>query len=348
MTEMLNQPARRNNPTIREVALFADVSIATVSNVLHGKDTLYTALTAERVRGAVRELGYRPNSVARSLVGQRTKTLGFVVEQPHGRLTRNSYMSQLLDGYLEFSVRVGYQIKIITLTNSSCEINRQQLDDGSVDGLALFAPPQDSPLLTWASSTRIPVVVAGSVPQPCALPQVDFDDEGAAYRVATWIIGQGHRSIGRITGLLSQWSARRRERGILRAFQEAGLDLSDTWRYEGDYSSCCGETGAISLLEANPDLTAIICGNDRAALGAITALQQRGISVPDTVSIVGFDDMDTAQWINPQLTTMRQPMSEMGMKAAEILIRHIETGIRDEAANLLSGELIIRQSVRNR
>lgn len=332
-------------PTIKEVAHHAGVSIATVSNVVRGKDTLYTPQTAQKVWHVIRTLNYRPNHIAQSLARQYTNTLGVTVHWAHGRLTSNTYLSAMLDGFLEFATNVGYQVKIISLVADDPNYVCAQLEDGSVDGIVLLAPPDDSPLLAWAQNTRVTVVLAGSVPPGIQLPGVDVDDEASMVAGTRWLIERGHRRIGMITGQMTQWSARRREAGYLRAMQEAGLPARQEWRYEGDYKPTSGEQGARALMTRCPDLTAIVCGNDWTALGAIGALQQMGLRVPDDVSLLGFDDFDTAQWLQPPLTTIRQPIREIGIKAAEILVRQIASGIREENTIYFEGTIVERQSV---
>jgi DNA-binding LacI/PurR family transcriptional regulator len=332
-------------PTIKEVAHHAGVSIATVSNVVRGKDTLYTPQTAQKVWLVIRTLNYRPNHIAQSLARQYTNTLGVTVHWAHGRLTSNTYLSAMLDGFLEFATNVGYQVKIISLVADDSNYVCAQLEDGSVDGIALLAPPDDSPLLAWAQNTRIATVLAGSIPSGMKLPGVDVDDEAAMVAGTRWLIGLGHRRIGMITGLMTQWSARRREEGYLRAMRDADLPVYPEWRYEGDYKPTSGEHGAHELMTRCPDLTAIICGNDWTALGAIGALQRMGLRVPDDVSLLGFDDFDTAQWLQPPLTTIRQPIREIGIKAAEILIRQIASGTREESTTFFEGTVVQRRSV---
>lgn len=331
--------------TIKDVATEAGVSTATVSNVLQGKATLYTSDTAEKVWCAVRTLNYRPNQVARSLVRRKTHTLGVVVERPHGRLTRNSYMSVMLDGVLEIAVNAGYQIKIISLLMSDSSSALTQLEDGSVDGIALFAPLSSTPLVEWAQNTHVPVVIAGSTLPGTGLPCVDVENEEAMYKAVCWLIEIGHRRIGLIGGHPGQASACEREQGFLRALEDAGIEVCPTWRFEGDYSSPSGERGALELIKVAPRLTAIVCANDGMALGALTSLKQQGIQVPKQISLMGFDDLEPARWVQPMLTTVRQPVAEIGMKAAELLIARIETGARLEGITLLGGELVRRESV---
>jgi LacI family transcriptional regulator len=331
--------------TIKDVAFSAGVSIATVSNVVRGKDALYTPQTAQRVWHAIHVLNYRPNHSAQSLARKYTHTLGFAVHRAHGRLTTNTYLSAMLDGFLEFVTDVGYQVKLVTLGADDPAYSVSQVEDGSMDGVVLVAPPAGSPLLAWAQDTRLPNVLAGSIPPGVKLPCVDVDDEAAMIEGVNYLIQQGHRRIGLIAGPQNQWSACRRERGYLRALQEAGLPARPEQRFQGDYTAPSGEAGARALMRQDNRPTVIACSNDWMALGAIGALQPMGLRVPEDVSLLGFDDIDVARWLQPPLTTIRQPIQEIGRKAAELLIRQIESGEREPTTTLFPGNLVLRQSV---
>jgi LacI family transcriptional regulator/LacI family purine nucleotide synthesis repressor len=334
----------RRNTTIKDVANTARVSVATVSNVLNGKDGLFSSETADVVWAAVKCLDYRPNQVARSLVHQKTKTLGVVVDRAHGRLTRNAYINGLLDGFLEFATDAGYQIKLFSLSTESHSATLEQLEDGSVDGLALFAPPANSELLPWAARTRMPLVFAGSAPPATQFASVDIDDVEAARMAVNWLIAQGHTRIGWICGPLIQWSSGRREEGYRKAMQEAGLAIRPEWRYVWDSCTVSGAAAAAALFQTSPDLTALLCWNDSYALEIMQELQRQGIRIPEDVSVIGFDDIEAAHWVQPALTTVQQPISKIGHKAAEVLIRQIKTGNAETDLTVFRGELIVRAS----
>ncbi len=335
----------RRSPTIKDVASTAGVSIATVSNVIRGKSDLFSDPTAERVRHAIRELNYSPNHTARSLVIQSTKTLGVVVPKSHGRLTSNTYLSSMLDGFLSHSVSAGYQVKIISLVSDDKRTAIALVEDGSTDGVALLAPPDESPLLSWIHKTRIPTVVAGSIPPDLELPSVDVDDISACSEAVSWLISMGHRKIGMITGDLAQWSSRRREIGFRKGLETAGIAYRPEYVFQGDYNPPSGDAGAHYFMELKDRPTAIFCANDWMALGAMRKFQQSGIRVPADVSIIGFDDIQVAQWTVPGLTTMQQPIQEIGNKVAEMLIEQIQTGALSQSSLLLPAALLIRQSV---
>lgn len=333
--------------TIRDVAREAGVSIATVSHVMQGKASLHTQETIERVRLAAEALSYSPNRVAQSLSRRRTKTLGLVVEnRTTGRFTTNPFCIAVLDGFLEHTSEADYQVKIVSLRQDEPEYVANCIDDGSMDAVALLGPTVDGPLVAWARTARIPNVLIGSLPDDIPLSRVDVDDESTVYEVVRWLIDQGHRRIGIITGPSSQWSAIRRERAYLRALQDSGLERDPALRYVGNYEASSGHAGATHLLQADPRPTAIVCGNDSVAIGAIETLHKVHVRVPEDVSVVGFDDHEMARWSRPPLTTIRQPLHEMGMKAAEMLIDAVEHGGRTAPSVVLfPGSLVKRRSV---
>lgn len=336
---------RKKAPTIWEVAEAAGVSISTVSNVLYGKKGYYSAETAQRVWDAVKRLGYRPNYHARSLARRRTFTLGVVVEQLLGNVSHNAYFGIVLDGILQGASDNSYQVKIVRVPPGAHERAIGHIEDGSVDGVILVALWADSPLVRYMEQSSIPAVMAGSIPPDTKLPCVDIDDLSATYQAVRWLIELGHRRIGIITGDWRQWSARRREQGYLMALREAGIAPLPSWRYEGNYCIEAGEAGALRLMQQEPRPTAIVCGNDRMAIGALHVLSEQGFRVPQDVSILGFDDMVEAAFTVPPLTTIRQPMFEIGLRATELLLQQVEQGNRPRHSLLLPTELVVRATV---
>ncbi|MCS7309822.1 MAG: LacI family transcriptional regulator, partial [Armatimonadetes bacterium] len=299
---------RKRNPTIKEVAKEAGVSISTVSNVLTNKRKAYSEETARRVWEAVHRLGYRRNLIARSLVHRRTFTIGVVVEYLSGSVFRNTYFGVVLDGVLEAATEREYHVKIIRVRPNAYEKAVDHIEDGSMDGVVLASLAADNPIARYMAQSRVPAVMAGSVLPDMEIPYVDVDDLTAMYRAVKWLIELGHRRIGIITGDLRKWSARRREQGYLMALREAGIEPHPSWRYEGDYRLESGEAGMRFLLQADPAPTAVVCGNDRTALGVLRVLREKGIRVPEQVSVLGFDDDESAALSVPPLTTVRQPM----------------------------------------
>jgi len=313
--------------------------------VLQNKNHLYSPETAQRVWQAVRELGYRPSSVARSLIRQRTDTIGVILEERQ-EVVLDPYVMSVLEGILEYTVPRNYPIKIVSmLYQQSPDSFLAHVDDGSVDGVVLVAPRTHSAALQWAQQANIPAVVVGSTLPNTPLSCVDVDDTSAIYQAVCWLIEMGHRRIGHIAGPQTQWSAKRRLQAYRQAMQDAGIEVKPGWVVEGHYTPPSGKEAMEQLLNVAPELTAVVCGNDWMAMGAMEAIYQKGLRVPEDISLVGFDDIDTAQWVTPPLTTMRQPTRQIGAKAAELLINQVETGKRVRETVLFCAEMVVRQSV---
>jgi DNA-binding LacI/PurR family transcriptional regulator len=335
----------KQRATIKDVADLAGVSFTTVTNVLHNRGQRYSVETREKVKRAIEQLGYRPNQIARSLVRRRSNTLGIVVEHYGGVLMGNPYHAMLLDGVLFEATRNGYQIKIIALPEPDIDSVRRQAEDGSVDGVILAAPRYQSVLLDWTENCPLPCVVAGSIPASPSIACVDVDDEGAVYRAVSWLIDLGHRRIGFIAGPVDYWSAHQREQGYLGALRDKGVHAENAWINRGDYSTQSGMAAMRELLCVRPALTAVFCCNDWMALGALETLWREGVRVPQDLSLIGFDDVEPASVARPPLTTIRQPVREIGSKAAEILLRRLRGESRSAERVIFPGELILRESV---
>lgn len=332
-------------PTIKDVAERAGVSVTTVTNVLYGRGGRFSEETRVRVLQAVEELGYRPNQVARSLVRRRSHTIGVVVEHFRGALLGNPYYSTLLDGILAEAVQSGYQLKIIALERPDPHHARLSTEDGSIDGAILAAPLAQSPLLQWAERSHTPCVVAGCSPPDLRASCVDVDDEGAVYAAVRWLVELGHRRIAFIAGPSNYWSAQQRERGYLRALHEAGITPTSHWVRRGNYSTLSGRLAMERLLQVRPAFSAVVCCNDWMALGALEVLRRRGVMVPEDLSVLGFDDVEAAAIASPPLTTIRQPVREIGIAAARLLIQQIESGQLSTERVIFPGELVQRDSV---
>lgn len=338
--------ARRvKRPTLKQLAEAAGVSIGTASNILNNKADLHSPETVERVLTAARRLGYRPNRVARSLAARRTHTVGIVMEPQHAVFTRNHYATAVLDGVVEALAPRNYHLKIITLNDLDPRTLWTQLDDGTVDGLLLIVPLIDSPLLEYHQHTHLPCVVVGStLPESLGFYCVDSANEPMMRLLVNWLLELGHRRIGFIKGPDNQWSAHQRLKAYLETMAEWGVEVQPDWITPSNYEYSSGFEAATQLLQVRPRLTAIIGSNDLLALGALDACAQHGVRVPRDMSVVGFDDMPMAALAKPPLTTIRNPIHDIGYAAADALLQQIETGTTLQGNCLMEGELIVRES----
>jgi LacI family transcriptional regulator len=332
--------------TLNDVAVAAGVSKATVSNILRGRGGVYATETIHRVQKIAEDLRYVPNVMARNLAAQRTHILEVIWTAPTD-LRRQFYFLEVLAGIMEATGSRGYQITLSHRKHYSFGQTIAQLESGLVEGAILIAPPPNDDVLRWIQETRYPAVLVGeySGAADTEIVSIDVDNEGAVYTATRYLIEQGHRHIGFINGDRNRFTPRWREAGYQRALREAGIGPRPEWTREEDFSEAVGRRFALELHDAHPELTAIVCATDTIALGAIQALQERGVRVPDDISLVGFDDVDAASRTTPALTTVHQPLFEIGKAAVDALLCILENG-ETPPSRLLPGRLIVRDSVR--
>jgi LacI family transcriptional regulator len=337
--------AAKKNVTIVQAAKLAGVSIATVSNVIGGKTERFSPATARKVMRAIERLKFRPNHNARSLVKQQSQTLGFVTHQEHGVLTKNAYRVSVLEGFLQVAVEEGYHLKLITLESGMAP--ERQLEDNSTDGVALILPNNEE-VLRWSKKTPVPNLLVGSILSDPKLSCVGVDDFTPVYDAVSWLVGCGHERIAFISGDLRQSSACQRRDAYRKAMHDAGLVAKPEWYHEGDYHSSGGRSGAQKFFRLKNPVTAIVCSNDDTAIGVYDEAQASGIKIPEDISVIGFDDHEYAGQMRPPLTTIRQPMTEIGAIAARALIALIKGNEKRGLRHCVPGILVQRNSVSTR
>jgi len=334
-------------PTLREVARRAGCSVTTTSNILQGRHRGYRPETVERVLSVAHALGYRPNRAAQSLAKNRSYTIALVFERYHPILTRNSYAQHVVDGILERLFATDYDLKMVMFNPSAPEQLWGRVQEGAVDGALLLVPAIDSPLLEWRRGSSVPAVsINSTVPALYQLSSIDIDNESAMQALTEWVLEQGHRDIGFIKGHPLHWSAHQRERAFRRVLAQHGIVPREEWIFEGTYSIEGGRLAALQLLEQAALPTAVLCANDLTAVGFAQVCLERGVRIPDDLSLAGFDDDALALSIMPTLTTVAHNMQAVGRQAVEMLLELIEHPQTPFQQRLLPGRLIIRSSVR--
>ncbi|MGH2473040.1 MAG: LacI family DNA-binding transcriptional regulator [Candidatus Limnocylindria bacterium] len=332
--------------TIRDVARRARVSHQTVSRVINGHDNV-TAETRERVLGAIRELEYVPSAVARSLSSQRTHTLGMVTTD-----VSDHFFAEAVAGAEAEARQRGYFLIIGSIEEGSEDDERTYLRlmlERRVEGLIVAVPrlrlAKDD--LLADAVLRIPTVLVASDIELAGADHVDIDNRRGGLEATAYLVAQKHRLIATITGPLDWPSARARLDGYRDALRDAGIS-PDRSLVEPcvDWGLDSGRRAAERLLESAPKLTAIFAQSDLLALGAIAALRARGMRVPEDVSVVGFDDIPVSSVFDPPLTTVRQPMREVGQLAARLIgDRAASTRKMKGTRHTLRAPLVIRGSV---
>lgn len=326
--------------TIIDVGRHAGVSSKTVSRVFNAEPHVTEALR-ERVYAAAKELNYHPNMMARALVRQRSHLIGLVYENPSP-----SYVTELQMGVLQRLRDERYQLVVLPVTSISERAGEVVglLRSAALDGVVLAPPASDHPgILADLAAAGIRCARIAPTRLLDAAPGNTVDDVTAAREIADYLIELGHREIAIIKGDPTHASSEARLLGYSQAFFGAGLPMRLDRIEPGDYTRESGHAAAVRLLTAPSRPTAILAQNDEMAVGALIAARERGIAVPEQLSIVGFDDSDIARIALPALTTVRQPVFEMAVEAADMVIAQLD-GAPFAMLSAHRHELVIRQS----
>jgi LacI family transcriptional regulator len=341
MAELLQPSAQRSRLTIREIADLAGVSIATVSRVVNGHADVSTE-TREAVQRVIREHGYTANRSARALSGGRTGLVGVTVPR-----VRPSYFSSILDGAAE---ALDEQDRRIVLCPTQHEHDREvslldRLMHGTTDGALLVLPEETNEELNVLLNHGYRFVVVD--PRKAVdehIPAVSAANSAGASQAVNHLLSLGHRRIGAITGPSGWMATEDRRRGYHAALAAAGVMPDPKLEAQSDFLVSGGVEAAGHLLDAPDRPTAIFAFNDQLAIGAMQAARARGLRLPDDLSIVGFDDTVEAALVTPALTTVRQPLAEMGRMAVSLLTRLLSRE-RFEALHVeLATRLVVRKS----
>jgi len=307
--------------TIRDVAALAGVSHQTVSRVINNSERVSPG-TRTRVEKAIKELGYRPNAIARSMAKGHTHTLGCI--SPN--FTDYSFASIIESAQVE-ARRQGFFV----LTGSAPTVDEIQplLDEmlnRRVDGLLVLNPRDDERYryLLPLVKEGIPLVYLKNSPIGEAVSSVVCDDKNGGYQAVHFLVGLGHTSIATILGPENEECTLDRLEGYRQALKEAGIEPEKKMVAVGDWTAKSGEYAVQQLLETKQSFSAIFAQNDRMAVGAIRALRETGLRIPQDISIIGYDDIPLASYFDPPLTTIQQPMDEFGRHGAQLLIEAVQ------------------------
>jgi LacI family transcriptional regulator len=308
---------KKQRPTLSDVARLAGVSTATVSRTLTRPQTVIPE-TRERVEAAVQELGYVPNFGARALASNRSDTVGAVIPT-----MENAIFARGLQALEETLSENGITLLVAT-SNYDVDAEARQvrtLLGRGIDGLVLIGEARPRSTYDLLERSGIPYVLVWNPNGESPHCSVGFDNRAAAKTMTEEVIAHGHWRVAMIAGV-TQWNDRASERvcGVRDALSERGLALDSPYIVEAAYSLEAGAEAVKGLARLDPRPTAIICGNDVLAAGAILGLRDLGIAVPDAISVVGYDDIDLAEVATPALTTVHVPHRRMGKAAAALLL----------------------------
>lgn len=334
--------ANTKHTTIYDVAEQAGVSIQTVSRVLNNRPDV-SVETRQHILDIIDQMGYQPFSNARGLASKRTYTLGLVAAD-----FSDFWFSQVVTGAEKEAHEHGYYFM---LGSSSCNPEDEPkfirlLNERHVDGILFIRAScaDESEHLTRLKESGIPVVTTGNYLPESGLAMVDVDNIGGGRKATEYLLGLGHTRIAMLSGPPDWRSACDRTEGYLQALRTTGMPANPDLIIEGTWLHKSGYLGMKRLLENKTPFTAVFAQNDRIARGAISALHEAGRRVPEDVSIIGYDDIPEAEFSDPPLTTIRQPMAEIGRAATRLLVQIIEDGEATPNQILFDTELIVRSS----
>lgn len=349
MKQTSSRTGKKQHATIREVAEMAGVSQMTVSRVLNRRESVKKS-TRERVEEAIQALNYRPNLLARSLAGGKSLFIGLIFNNPS-----NNYLGELLVGALNRCREAGHHLVIEDFSASSDEKDIdalvERLSGAGLDGIIVTPPvSEDEFILGKLKAAGLRLVLIAPRETPREGVSVSIDDVEAADQITQYLIDRGHKRIAFVVGPTDHSSARRRYRGFDHAMTRNGLDVNDTLVVQGDYTYRSGMVAGDQFFGMDDPPTAVFASNDDMAAGVIAAAQRRGKRIPEDVSIVGFDDTAIASAMWPQLTTVRQPIAEMGYQAVNLLAKVIgrEEDRKTEENIVLNVSIVERDTVRQR
>ena len=335
---------RRNGSTLEGVASVAGVSRATVSRVVNGSPRVSPEVRRD-VEAAIEQLGYVPNRAARALVTRRSESFGVVITEPTGRLFSDPFFPRVLRGIsLELTAR-DLQL-ILLMPNSPADVRRtgDYLSAGHVDGAVLVSLHGDDPLPSRLLEAGIPLVVVGRPQRGISASYVDVDNRQGARSAVEHLIAGRRRVIATIAGPSDMPAGIDRLAGYRDAIAEAGLPADPHLETRGDFTQASGAEAMTRLLAARPGLDAVFAASDLMAVGALSALAAAGRRVPRDVAIVGYDDSPVATSTNPQLTSVHQPIEEMGREVARLLVEAVEGTDRVIRRVILATDLVKRAS----
>ncbi|MBX3016220.1 MAG: LacI family DNA-binding transcriptional regulator [Caldilineaceae bacterium] len=332
----------RRKITSHDVATRAGVSRTTVSYVLNKVETAnISEQTRQRVLDAADALGYVPNAAAQMLAGHRSHIIGLVFPRLHSHLSTHLFLLQILEGIMAVVEQQGMRLLIDSVESSHERAYLDLAHAKRIDGLILIDVPGGDRGLQRLAHDQFPIVTLGySHPSLCS---VDVDNAKGAQLAVEHLLAQGHTRIGCITNSPTTVAPNLRLVGYQRALQQAALPFDGDLLVDGDYHPESGFVAMQQLLALPQRPTAVFVASDVVAFGALAAIQAQGLSIPQDIAVVGFDDVPLARYATPSLTTVRMPTVEMGQRAAELLYAQI-LHQPVESQVLLTTELVVRAS----
>jgi DNA-binding LacI/PurR family transcriptional regulator len=334
----------RRSLTLESVAAEAGVSRATVSRVVNGGNRVSPG-TQRVVERAIQRLGYRPNRAARALATRRTDSVGLVIPEPTQHVFADPFFPRLVRGIND--VLAGDDLQLVLLTPAASggeERLARYLTGGHLDGVLLVSLHGQDPLPALLLDRDIPVVVGGRPPEGVPVSFVDVDNVGGARMAVRHLLDAGRRRIATLTGPLDMAPSADRLEGYRAALAASAIRADRSLEASGEFDQEVARNRTRELVEQHPDIDAIFAASDPMAAGALQALRLAGRTVPGDVAVVSFDDSSFAATSEPPLTSVRQPIEEMGREMSRLLTRMVTSRDRVARRVILATELVVRAS----
>lgn len=328
--------------TIYDVAREANVSMATVSRVVNNNPNVKPT-TRKKVLETIKRLGYRPNAVARGLASKKTTTIGAIIPD-----ISSIFFSELVRGIEDIAKMYNYNI-ILSNSDQNKENEIQLINtmfEKQVDGILFMGGNVSQEHVDQFETSNVPVVLAATHDETGNIPSVNIDYEVAAYEATKFLIDRGHKHPAFVSGQESVQSNVFKYDGYIRALEEAGVDINEDYIIRDGYSYDAGIAGINRLLDLSEKPTAVFVAADEMALGVIHGAQDKGYNVPEDIEVFGFNNTRLATMVRPTLSTVIQPMYDLGAVAMRLLTKYMDKEDVAESKVILPHRIVERNSTK--
>lgn len=331
--------------TIKDVAKIAGVDPSTVSRVIADSPRI-SQKTKEKVSKVMEELDFYPNAIARSLANRSTKTIGVMMPLSSEQVFVNPFFTEVMKGIAASAINRGYDILFTTggSDDEEYEAAKRIVNEKRIDGLILLTSRRQDKTINDLIKKKLPFVVVGKPSKLENINWVDNDNQEACYKATEHLIKQGHNNIGFIGGEFSYVFMCERFKGYKQALDANGIKFNRDFLSIGEFLEEGGYGAMKKLFELKKVPTAIVAADDLMAFGAIRAIKEKGLSIPEDIAIVGFNDTPLANYIDPPLTSVEIFVHELGYNASEILINHLEHPDDQKKHIIIQTNLKVRKS----
>ncbi|QKS70659.1 LacI family DNA-binding transcriptional regulator [Paenalkalicoccus suaedae] len=330
--------------TIKDIAKIAGVSVTTVSRALNGYSDV-SEKTRSRVEQVAKELKYSPNAVARTLVMNKSKTIGLLVSDLNRAGAKDMFTYEVMCGINDSVSDEDYDLILFSTNHDKQQVKTytQLCQERQVEGVIMQGVRMNDTYLTEIMDSQIPCVLIDVELEGDSVGYVSTDNVFGAQMAVKHLVNLGHKKIGFINGHDQALVSKKRREGYEKELTSAGITIDESLIANGEFNELQAEIVARDILTKHQDITAFFCASDLMALGAMRAIQQKGLRIPEDISIVGFDDITLAQYTSPPLTTVSQDKYQMGYVAAKLLIGML-TNSDQARKTILDNQLIKRGS----